>query len=146
VIAVDTNVLVHAHRADSPWFAPAAAAVSGLANGRASWAIPWPCIHEFIAVVTHQRIFKTATPLARACEQVDAWMESPALVLVSESAAYWPTLRELSLNGQVSGPRIHDARIASLCQANGVSLLLTADRDFSRYPGLATRNPLVATE
>ena len=143
MIAVDSNILVHAHRADSSWFAPASAAVGSLAAGRQAWAIPWPCVHEFLAIVTHPRIFRTPTPLERACNQIDAWMESPSLVLIGEGPGYWAVLRELITGSRIDGPRVHDARIAALCQTNGVSVLYTADRDFSRFPSLVTRNPLV---
>jgi len=75
---------------------------------------------------------------------VEIWLESPTLLLLSESTNYWRVLRELALNGHIAGPKIHDARIAALCMDNGVSTLLTADRDFSRFPKLVTRNPLIA--
>lgn len=143
MIAVDTNILVHAHRAESQWHHRAAATVGELAGGRAGWAIPWPCVHEFLTIVTHPRIFRTPTPLDKACDQVDAWLESPTLVLLTESAAYWEALRALVLKGQVAGPRVHDARIAALCQSNGVRTLYSADRDFSRFPELTTHNPLL---
>lgn len=144
MIAVDTNILVHAHRADSPWHAPAATAIASLANGAAPWAIPWPSVHEFLAVVTHPRIFSPPTPLPLACDQVEAWLESPTVVLLGETASYWSVLRELVLAGKVAGPMVHDARIAALCGQHGVSELWTADRDFSRFPELRTHNPLVS--
>ena len=56
MIALDTNLLVYAHRRDSEWHAEATAAVRELAEGPAPWAIPWPCLHEFLAIVTHPRI------------------------------------------------------------------------------------------
>ncbi|MBT8402787.1 MAG: type II toxin-antitoxin system VapC family toxin, partial [Gemmatimonadetes bacterium] len=68
MIAVDTNILVYAHRRDSRWHGEAAGAVRELAEGSASWAIPWPCIHEFLAVVTHPRIYRSATTTAAALE------------------------------------------------------------------------------
>ena len=143
MIAVDTNTLVHAHRADSPWHAPAAKVVASLANGAAPWAIPWPCVHEFLAVVTHPRIFAPPTPLDRACDQVEAWLESPSLTLLGESQSYWPTFRDLILAGKVAGPMVHDGRVAALCVNHGVAELWSADRDFSRFADLVTRNPLV---
>jgi toxin-antitoxin system PIN domain toxin len=145
VIAVDTNILVHAHRTDSAWHAPAAMAVASLANGAATWAIPWPCLHEFLAVVTHPRIFSPPTPLAEACDQIEAWLESPSLALLGESSDYWRVLRDLITRGRVTGPMVHDARVAALCLEHGVGELWSADRDFSRFTGLTTRNPLVAT-
>lgn len=144
MIAVDTNILVNAHRTDAPFHAAARSEVDRLAAGPASWAIPWPCVHEFLAIVTHPRVFKTPTPVARACDQVEAWMESPSLLLLGEDReTYWPIAKRSIEHGLVSGPRVHDARIAALCISHGVSELLTADRDFSRFRELATRNPLV---
>jgi len=127
VIAVDTNILVYAHRADSEWHDRAAIRLRELAEGRAPWAIPWPCIHEFLAIVTHPRIYNPPTPVAVALDQVDAWLESPSLVLLMEAGGYWGVLREILETGRVVGPRIHDARIAALCRVHGVRELWTAD-------------------
>ena len=85
MIAVDTNILVYAHRADSAWHDAAARCVTELAEGAPPWALPWPCLHEFLAVVTHPRIYNPPTPLAAAIDQVEAWLESPSLTLVLES-------------------------------------------------------------
>lgn len=145
MIAVDTNILVYAHRADADWHEPASAAITALANGTAPWAIPWPCVHEFLSVVTHPRIFAPPTPLARACDQVEAWLESPTVTLLGESPSYWPVLREMVLRSKVAGPMVHDARIAALCESHGVTELWSADRDFSRFAGLTVRNPLVSS-
>jgi len=114
-----------------------------LAEGRAPWAIPWPCIHEFFAIVTHPRIYTPPTPLLKAIDQVEAWLESPSLVLLSELEDYWEVLQNILQAGRVAGPQVHDARIAALCQQHGVTELWSADRDFSRFPRLKVRNPLV---
>jgi hypothetical protein len=79
MIAVDSNLLVYAHREDSPWYDAAYARIVELAEGQGPWAIPWPCIHEFLAIVTHPRIYTPPTPLEKALDQVEAWLESPAL-------------------------------------------------------------------
>ncbi len=143
MIAVDTNLLVYAHREDSSWHDAAYACIAELAEGQAPWAIPWPCIHEFLAIVTHARIYAPPTPLELAVEQVEAWMESPGLVLLSESEDYWQELRDVLRSGRVSGPQVHDARVAALCGQHGVRELWTADRDFGRFRELTVRNPLV---
>jgi toxin-antitoxin system PIN domain toxin len=144
VIAVDTNILVYAHREDSPFHTAAVPRLAELAEGQAIWAIPWPCLHEFLAIVTHPRIYSPPTPLVRALDQVDAWVASPTVALLAESATYWPTARGVLAAGRVAGPRVHDARIASLCRDHGVRELWSADRDFSRFAGLTVVNPLVA--
>lgn len=143
MIAVDTNVLVYAHRADSPWNAAASGKLAGLAEGRSLWAIPWPCLHEFFAIVTHPRIYKPPTPVSRAIDQIEAWMGSPSLVLIGETEGYWRSLRPLLEESRVEGPQVHDARVAALCLMHGVDELWTVDRDFSRFPGLRVRNPVV---
>ena len=143
MIAVDSNVLVYAHREDSPWHDTAYSRILELAEGRAPWAIPWPCIHEFLAIVTHPRIYNPPTPLEKAIDQVEAWLESPTLVVLSESSDYWTLLRATLLSGRVSGPQVHDARIVTICLQHGVSELWSADREFGRFSGLTIRNPLV---
>jgi len=143
LIAVDTNILVYAHREDSPFHKAALARVTELAEGSSNWAIPWPCLHEFLAIVTHSRIYVPPTPLERATEQVDAWLGSPTVALLTESATHWATLRAMLLEGRISGPRVHDARVAALCRQHGVRQLWSADRDFSRFAGFSVVNPLI---
>jgi toxin-antitoxin system PIN domain toxin len=143
LIAVDTNILVYAHREDSPFHAVAIERLTELAEGPATWAIPWPCLHEFLSIVTHPRIYVPPSPLTRALEQVDAWLGSPTLALLAESATHWSTLRALLVAGRVTGPRVHDGRVAALCRQHGVRELWSADRDFSRFAGLAVVNPLI---
>jgi toxin-antitoxin system PIN domain toxin len=144
LIAIDSNLLVYAHRKDSPWHQEARACIGDLAEGRSSWGIPWPCVHEFLSIATHPRIYDPPSTLAQAIEQVQAWMESPSLVLLAEAADYWPSLAAILNASRVAGPLVHDARIAALCELHGVRELWTADRDFSRFASLRTRNPLVA--
>lgn len=144
MIAVDTHILVHAHRKDSPWHEPASRAVTTLAEGRARWALPWPCLHEFFAVVTHPRIYAPPSSVNAAVDQIDAWLESPSAELISEDVGYWEVLRGALASGKVEGPRVQDARIAALCALHGVREVWSADRDFSRFPELVTKNPLQA--
>src|SRR5437868_5706384 len=120
MIAVDTNILIYAHREDSEWHLAALEKVTSLAEGKAPWAIPWPCIHEFLAIVTHPKIFSPPTPLSIAIAQVEAWQESPSLILLSESAGYWSLLQQTVTTAKIAGPQIHDARIAALCRQHGV--------------------------
>jgi toxin-antitoxin system PIN domain toxin len=133
---------VYAHRRDAEWHQAAAKALEDLATSPAAWALPWPCLHEFLAVVTHPRIFSPPTGLEAALDQIRAWLESPSLVLLSEADEHFETLSRVLTKGHVSGPRVHDARVAALCLQHGVSELWTSDRDFSRFPELEVRNPL----
>jgi toxin-antitoxin system PIN domain toxin len=142
VIAVDTNILVYAHRADSAHHTQASAALTACAQSRKPWCIPWPCVHEFFAVVTHPRIYSPPTPPEKAMDQISAWLESPSLVLLGETDTHWLTLQKLLGNAKTVGPAVHDARIAALCLQHGVRELWSADRDFRRWPELKVVNPL----
>lgn len=144
MIAVDTNLLVYAHRLDSDWHERAAEVLRQLAEGRGPWAIPWPCVHEFLAIVTHPRIFDPPSDMAAALDQVGAWMESPSLRLLPEGPGYGDQLASMLETSRVVGARVHDARIAALCVYHSVRELWSADRDFSRFPSPTVRNPLVS--
>ena len=62
---------------------------------------------------------------------------------LAESARYWDTLAPMLMAAKIAGPKVHDARVASICLDHGVTELWSADRDFGRFPGLRTRNPLI---
>jgi len=143
MIAVDTNLLIYAHRRDSPWHEVAAKTIRDLAQSGTRWAIPWPCIHEFLAITTHPRIYDPPSEPSEAMDQVEAWLESPSLTLLAEGPRYSNQLFRTLGSSKVVGPRIHDARVAALCMYHGVRELWTADRDFSRFGELKVRNPLV---
>jgi uncharacterized protein len=143
MIAVDTNVLVYSHREDSEFHEAAKAQVDSLRRQAASWAIPWPCLHEVIAIVTRPGIFRPPSTLGEALGFIDSLLASPQLYLLSESPGYFEKLRDISTVARLKGPRIHDARIAALCLHHGVTELWSADRDFSAFPQIKVRNPLV---
>jgi uncharacterized protein len=100
-------------------------------------------LHEFYSVVTHPRIYDPPTSPDQAIEQIGAWLESPSAVALTERDTYWAALAPLLGQAKVSGPLVHDARIAALCLSHGVRELWTADRDFSRFPQLKATNPLI---
>jgi len=144
VIAVDTNLLVYAHRRDAPFHSDAASAVRSLAEGTAAWAIPWPCVHEFLAIATHPRIYDPPSTGEQALQQVEAWLASPSVRTLGEGTKYLPHLIDAARTARAAGGAVHDARIAALCRYHGVRVLWSADRDFSRYPELRVENPLIS--
>lgn len=145
MIAVDANVLVYAHRREAKEFATASRTLAELASGGEAWAVPWPCVYEFFSVVTNRRIWKDAVSTqAQACRQLDAWFASPSLQLLGETDDFASILMPLLSRPRVCGAVVHDARVAALCLAHGVEVLLTRDRDFSFFPELSTKNPFAA--
>jgi hypothetical protein len=80
--------------------------------------------------------YTSLSPLARAIDQVNAWLESPTLELLTESATHWATLRTLLVTGRVAGGLVHGRH-------HDVRELWSADRDFGRFTGVTVVNPLV---
>lgn len=142
MIAVDTNLLIYAYRADLSFHLASKQLLEGLRTEATAWAIPWPCIHEALAVLTNTKAFKNATTLTDAFGYIDALLASPTLHLLAEGDGYLERLRALATAATLKRGQIHDARIAALCLRHGVRELWSADRDFSMFPQLKVRNPL----
>jgi predicted nucleic acid-binding protein len=126
-----------------PQHVAAVAAVRVLAEGGQPWAIAWPSIHEFFAVVTHAH-FRPPSPPRLALQAIRNFIASPSVRLIGEGVGHLDWLARFVGRGGVHGAMIHDARIAAICLAHGVNELWTVDRDFSRFPELKTHNPLSA--
>jgi toxin-antitoxin system PIN domain toxin len=144
MVALDTNILVYAARKETPNHAAALKLLRGLAEGTTPWAIPWPCLYEFLKVVTHPAIFRAPTPLDEAVDDAEALLDSPTLSMLGQGPSHRGHLRRMVLGAGAAGNRVHDAHVAALVLEHGVTELLTADRDFARFPGVRARNPFRA--
>jgi uncharacterized protein len=138
--AVDTNVLVYSEIVTSAHHRAARRLLKELAEGAVPWAIPWPCVYEFLRVITHPRVFSPPAPLSVALHDLGQILASPSLVLLSATERHAGIMRKVVHDSGVTGNLIHDAHIAALCIEHGVSELITGDRDFSRFP-LRITNP-----
>jgi hypothetical protein len=134
---------VYARREETAHHRPARDLLRRLAEGAQAWALPWPCVYEFLRIVTHPRVFAPPTDLGAAIEGLESLIASPSLVLLGEGPAHFSHLRRAVTSGQATGNLAHDAHIAALAVEHGVRELWTSDRDFARFPGLRTRNPFV---
>ena len=141
MIALDTNVLVYARRAETPFHQQARRLVRGLAEGRRPWAIPWVCVYEFLRVVTHPRVFDPPSSLDSVLEDLESLLDSPTLVLLGEGPRHIGAMREALISGHATGNLVHDAHIAAILQEHGIREIWTADRDFERFPGLKVHYP-----
>ncbi len=144
MIALDTNLLVYAHREDSPHHDRARALLADAVRSAAGVAIPWPCVHEFLAVVTHPRVYSPPSPMALALAAVGALTDERGIHFIAEGRNHAALLADLLASGRVVGAKVHDARIVAICLAHGIDELWSADRDFSWFPQLRVVNPLAA--
>jgi hypothetical protein len=70
------------------------------------------------------------------------WMEEhPNVTILSPGGNHWEIFRRLCREGDATGNRIPDAYHAALAVETGCEWI-SADRGFSRYPGLKWSHPL----
>lgn len=130
--AVDTNVLVYAHREETQHHQVAAQVLTSLAEGRAPWGLPVFVLAEFVRIVTHPRVFSPPSTLEESHAFIDALLESPGVRLLLPDDAFWSRYRATGLDGRATGNLAFDAQIAAICETTG-AVLVTADRDFGRF-------------
>ncbi len=141
MVAVDTNILVYYHRAENRFHQAARKLILGLHEGGDPWAIPYPCVSEFLAIVTHPRIFTPATPMKEAMKELLYLSESPNLYFLAEGRRYLESLEKTVAHANIAGGKVHDARIVAIALEHNISTLYSLDRDFSRFQGLRVVNP-----
>ncbi len=137
MIAVDTNILVYAHRAELPQHDRARRRLIALAEGAEQWAIPVFCLGEFLRVITHPRLFDPPFTTDEACEALTRILRSPSVVVLLPGERFSPLLLQTVAEADAGGNLVFDAQIAALCLEVGVSALLTEDRDFARFASLS---------
>lgn len=142
MIAVDTNLLVYAHRPEMPFHERARQVLSEAVAASEPVCVPWPCAHEFLAVVSNPRIFRDPTPIDVALDAVQRLLASLSGGFLAEGDGYLDVLERVARPALVQGALVHDARVAALCVFHGVRVLWSADRDFSRFPDVTVFNPL----
>lgn len=137
MIAVDTNILLYAHRGESSDHAQALAAVRRLAGGATPWAIPVFVLGEFLRVATHPRVYSPPSTTAEALAVIDALLASPTVRLLAPGDRFWAILREVIADAKARGNLVFDAQIVAACREHGVTSLLTEDRDFGRFASIS---------
>ncbi len=139
--AIDTNVLVFAEIKNSPQHDQARDILREFSEGPIAWAIPWPCVYEFLRVVTHPRVYHPPVPCDVALSDIRAVLASPSLVTLSETSRHAEVIDAVVRSSGATGNLIHDAHIAALCLEHGVTELVTGDRDFHRFQALRVVDP-----
>lgn len=142
MVALDTNLLIYAHKEQAPFHAAAKSAIGALLSSGQRCCIPWPCVHEFLNVATNPRLYRPSSSAQQAFDFLQSLFDMPTVTLIGETGKHWDTLTGLITAGAVVGPQVHDARIAAICLQHGVTELWSVDRDFSRFPSLKVVNPL----
>ncbi|MEW6747955.1 MAG: TA system VapC family ribonuclease toxin [Planctomycetota bacterium] len=138
MIAVDTNILVYAHRRDVPQHRAASSRLRKLAEGGTLWAIPIFCLGEFVRVVTHPRLFELPHSAGEARTAVENLVASPSLRVLLPGERFLSLSVQAIEEANAIGNLVCDALIVASCREAGVDILITEDRDFDRFRNFPT--------
>jgi toxin-antitoxin system PIN domain toxin len=131
----DVNVLVYAHRTESPAHQRYAEWLTGVATGLEPFALSEPVLQGFVRVVTNPRIFIPPSTIAQAFEFLDALTALPGCVMVRPGGNHWKIFRRLCEAGNLKGKIVADAAHAALAVESGCEWV-SADTDFARFTPL----------
>ena len=141
MIAVDTNILVYSIRREMEFYKPALRLLTQLGESTNPWAIPWPCVYEFLRVVTHPRVFNPPSSQEDAIRTLEELSASPSLAFIGAGSSHLGNLRTIAEQSGAKGNLFFDVHIAAICREHGIAEILTMDRDFSRFSGIKVRRP-----
>ena len=141
---VDTNILVYACLTEAPHHDKAKTLLAELAEGNIPWAIPWPCIYEFLRVMTHPSVATVSVSMEVALKSLRPFLDSPSLILLAETDRHREISEALLVRSGVAGNLVYDAHIATLLLEHGVREIITNDDDFRRFEELRVINPFRA--
>jgi uncharacterized protein len=141
VIALDTNILVYAHREGTPYHKEAYDLLRRLSEGKTPYALFWPSLYEFLRVVTHHRVFDPPSTAIEAAEALSTFLKPPTVRVLSETSAHEAIIRDVIRESRITGNLMHDAHLVALALEHGVHEILTLDGDFRRFSQISSRNP-----
>jgi uncharacterized protein len=139
-ILLDANLLLWAHHRGfvqheraREWLAAALTEIPVV-------GVPWPSVLAFLRVSTHPRAFEQPLNIAAAWDVVNGWLSRPNVTTPTPTDAHVDLLRQLLVSGRAAANHTTDAHLAALAIEWGL-VLVSADRDFARYPGLRWHDP-----
>jgi toxin-antitoxin system PIN domain toxin len=141
MILIDANVLLYAHDTASSHQATARAWLEGVVSDEPDVRFALASLLAFIRIATDPRVFHQPMPAAEAIAIVGDLLTRPNVSIATPGDRHWAQLAELAAAGRARGPLLMDAHLAALAIEHGATLA-TSDRDFKRFAGLRTSDPI----
>jgi uncharacterized protein len=143
MFVVDTNVLVYAADADSPFHAACHHWVERQRGRADAWYTTWAILYEFLRVTTHPRVMRRPWRAQAAWDFIAALLASPGLAVLVPTQRHAEVAAQLIVElPHLAGNVFHDAHTAVLMREHGIRRIVTRDTDFHRFPFLETVDPL----
>ncbi len=141
MIFLDANILLYAYDSSSPFHPRASRWLAGLMSRPEPVGLPWVTLLAFLRIATNPRAFARPLTTSEAVAIVSMWLERPTVVVPAPTDRHWAILVRLLSETKSRGPGTSAAHLAALAIEHG-AVLCTTDRDFRRFPGLQTLNPV----
>lgn len=141
MVLLDVNVLVYAHREDSPHHRQYLTWLEKLINSDHAYGVTDLVLSGFLRVVTHPHVFNPPSSMAKALAFAKELRDRPNCTLINPGPRHWEIFCRLCKTSEVKGNLVPDAFLAAIAIESG-SEFVTADRDYHRFPGLRVRHPL----
>ena len=144
MLVVDTNVLVYAADADSPFHTACRKWLETQRRRSDAWFSTWPILYEFLRVTTHPRVMRRPWDAQGAWQFIRVLMTSPGFSILIPTARHDEVARDvISELPHLSGNMFHDAHTAILMREHGLKRIVTRDTDFHRFPFLESLDPVI---
>lgn len=145
MIVVDTNVLIYAADADSPFHKPCRDWIERQRARPDAWYTTWPIVYEFLRVTTHPRVMRQPWSAGEAWAFVSALFASASFSVLVAGARHADVATDVFGElPHVAGNLLHDAHTAILMREHGLRRICTRDTDFHQFPFLEVIDPLHA--
>lgn len=141
MILVDANLLLYAYNRSSEHHDPAREWLESAISGGERIGFSWIVILAFLRLVTTPKVFPEPLSMAEASAIVSDWLARPTATIVHPTERHWEVLRSLLTATRTRGKGVTGAHLAALAVEHGATFC-TTDRDFARFPGLRTLDPL----
>jgi toxin-antitoxin system PIN domain toxin len=128
----DVNILIYAHREESPVHTRYAQWLTEVATGFEPFALSESVLHGFVRIVTNPKIFNPPSTLAQALQFIDALLSRPKCVMMRPGPGHWKIYRQLCEAGALHSKLTADAAHAALAIEYGCEWI-SADTDFARF-------------
>ena len=142
MILVDANLLIYAVNRDAPNHLKAKQWLEQTVSGSETVLLTWNVLLAFVRITTKSGLFHSSLNVATAFGVIEAWTSQPSVTIAGPGPNHMRSLRDLLLSTGTGGNLSSDAHLAAIAIERGATLY-TTDNDFSRFPGLSWRNPLL---
>lgn len=142
MIAVDTNLLVYAHRSAYPEHKATVCALEDLFQRPEGWGIPLSCLSEFWSLVTHPKMGSRPSSPVEAEDFLSCMLTDGEGMIFSPGIEFAFRLMQMARDLKITGTKMFDLQIVLTAVDNGVKELWTHDKAFLKIPGLRINDPL----